>query len=214
VRRPPSTILRRSPSSRHAAATCSAISSPVLPSNAFSPCTISGIAFAQQWPVPGRFVCGTAVGLPFRDAVFDFVLCRDVLHHLEDPRQALRELRRVVRPGGQVWIVEPNGRNPLVAFLSLVRPHERGQLRNSIDSIRALVNEVFSRHRLEVRQPLPLSRVLLHYQFGWPGLGRTRAGAALLDGCESLLRAIWPHPWWAYIVVQAEREEPDRDPLK
>jgi hypothetical protein len=48
--------------------------------------------------------------------------------------------------------------------------------------------------------------MMFHYQFGWPDLGRTRAGAALFNGCDAVLRAIWPRPLWAYIVVQAERE--------
>src|SRR5262249_14849426 len=39
------------------------------------------LSFARAHGVPARFVCGDALTLPFRDAVFDTVLCRDVLHH-------------------------------------------------------------------------------------------------------------------------------------
>jgi SAM-dependent methyltransferase len=38
--------------------------------------------------------------LPFRDATFDKVLCTGVLMHLEDDLAAVRELVRVLRPGG------------------------------------------------------------------------------------------------------------------
>jgi SAM-dependent methyltransferase len=40
--------------------------------------------------------------LPVDDASFDLVLCTQVLEHADDPAQAVRELRRVVKPGGRV----------------------------------------------------------------------------------------------------------------
>jgi ubiquinone/menaquinone biosynthesis C-methylase UbiE len=42
--------------------------------------------------------------LPFDDAVFDLVMAIGVLHHLPDPRRALRSLARLVRPGGYIHI--------------------------------------------------------------------------------------------------------------
>lgn len=47
-----------------------------------------------------------ALRLPFRDASFDVVTMLDVLEHLSDDKQALCEVRRVLRPGGVfVWSV-------------------------------------------------------------------------------------------------------------
>ena len=40
--------------------------------------------------------------LPVEDGGFDLVLCTQVLEHADDPAQVVRELRRVVRPGGRV----------------------------------------------------------------------------------------------------------------
>src|SRR5581483_10532785 len=40
--------------------------------------------------------------LPVEDASFDLVLCTQVLEHADDPAQVVRELRRVVAPGGRV----------------------------------------------------------------------------------------------------------------
>ena len=45
--------------------------------------------------------------MPFDDASFDLITLLDVLEHIEDDRGALRELRRVARPGGVLLITVP-----------------------------------------------------------------------------------------------------------
>jgi methionine biosynthesis protein MetW len=49
-----------------------------------------------------------AAHLPYRDAAFDVVTCLDVLEHVLDPRHLLRELARVLRPGGVLVLTTPN----------------------------------------------------------------------------------------------------------
>lgn len=49
---------------------------------------------------------GDISGLPFADDEFDLVWCAHSLYSLPDPVAALREMRRVVRPGGTVAILE------------------------------------------------------------------------------------------------------------
>lgn len=46
-----------------------------------------------------------ATALPLRDGMADLVLAPHMLYHVPDPAAALRELRRVTRPGGRVVIV-------------------------------------------------------------------------------------------------------------
>lgn len=49
-----------------------------------------------------RLAVADVHGLPFDDDSFDVVHAHQVLQHVEDPVQALREMRRVCRPGGVV----------------------------------------------------------------------------------------------------------------
>ncbi len=185
----------------------------ILKSNRAVPRIVVGVdlferklVFANKQSVPGRFVCGDALVLPFQNAVFDLILCRDLLHHLEDRESCLRELRRVSKAGATIWIIEPNGKNPLIRLLALVRPHERGQLQNSIVSIKDLVACHFSRVEIDVRQPFPLYRAILHYQFGFPRLGFSRIFATAMDALERLFQAMFPRRWWAYIIAKVGKE--------
>jgi ubiquinone/menaquinone biosynthesis C-methylase UbiE len=49
---------------------------------------------------------GSATSLPFTDARFDRALAVNSLHHWPDAAQSLRELRRVLKPGGVLVIAE------------------------------------------------------------------------------------------------------------
>jgi len=46
--------------------------------------------------------------LPFDDGAFDIVLCVEGIEHVVDRHRTLRELRRVLRPGGRLVITTPN----------------------------------------------------------------------------------------------------------
>lgn len=53
---------------------------------------------------PGGYLCGDATMVPLAGRSFDRVLCFNVLPHLGDPRESLRELIRLVTPGGRLAI--------------------------------------------------------------------------------------------------------------
>lgn len=62
------------------------------------------------WNLPNMsrpHVLGDVQRLPFPDDSFDTVLCTEVLEHVPDPWGAVREIRRVLRPGGQALLTSP-----------------------------------------------------------------------------------------------------------
>ena len=56
----------------------------------------------------GRYARAAAEALPFPDRVFDVVYCLSTLEHVESVEAAVREMVRVLRPGGAVLLYAPN----------------------------------------------------------------------------------------------------------
>lgn len=73
-----------------------------------------------------RVTVQDASALAFPDASFDAALCLDVLHHVADLDATLAELERVVRPGGDVLVFEPNCMNPLLLAMCVLDRNEWG----------------------------------------------------------------------------------------
>ena len=51
-------------------------------------------------------MAGDVLDLPFDDASFDAIFASALLQHLPDPSAALREARRVARPGAVIGVVD------------------------------------------------------------------------------------------------------------
>ncbi len=58
-------------------------------------------------PGPGVDIVGSVYELPFKDNEFDIALCMVILEHLEEPKRAIAEINRVLKPGGKILVSVP-----------------------------------------------------------------------------------------------------------
>lgn len=61
-----------------------------------------------QLASPQALYCDLNQRLPFEDASFDYVACVEGIEHTENPSNAIRELARVLKPGGRLVLTTPN----------------------------------------------------------------------------------------------------------
>jgi len=68
---------------------------------------VKGYVNLDLFIVPGVDVAADAECLPFADSTFERVECDAVLEHVLRPEQLMREIRRVLAPGGYAHLVTP-----------------------------------------------------------------------------------------------------------
>ena len=56
---------------------------------------------------PGVDIVGSALDLPFEDETVDLIVTQEVLEHVPDPFLAMREIHRVLKPGGRAYVQLP-----------------------------------------------------------------------------------------------------------
>src|SRR5688500_10476366 len=135
------------------------------------------VAFCRQRHREGRFLVADArKPFPFLDDSYDCVLVRDLLHHLAEADMAhvLRESMRVLPPGGRLWIVEGNATNMLGCGFAMLFPHERCMLETRAPRLQRFVADTLPGHSITegMEEASNFFRLLYHYQFGFPALGR------------------------------------------
>jgi ubiquinone/menaquinone biosynthesis C-methylase UbiE len=101
-------------------------------------------ALAHETGVESRisFVRTDLEQLPLEDRSCDVALLLEIMLHLPDPRQVLRELARVLRPGG-LLVVTTNGANPLARLLHPSKGGANPASRSKL-AVATLVNELMT----------------------------------------------------------------------
>jgi SAM-dependent methyltransferase len=145
-----------------------------------------------------RLAAADAEALPFEDASFDLVYSWGVIHHTPDTTAAVREIRRVLRPGGRarvmiyhsasvtatlLWLRYALGRGrPFLSRADIAAEHleSPGTKLYSVPEARALFASFSD---VDARTVLSLSDLL-------EGAAGQRHGGALLTAA----RALWPRP--------------------
>jgi len=54
-----------------------------------------------------KFVCGSVVHIPFRNSLFDVIISSELLEHVSDIRNTVREFSRILRDDGRIIISVP-----------------------------------------------------------------------------------------------------------
>lgn len=98
---------------------------------------------------PRADVRADLAALPMTDASFDLILCSHVLEHVADDRAAMREMRRVLRPGGVALLQTPVNHDQPATFElpALSDPAERERLFSQPDHVRVYGPDI--RERLD-----------------------------------------------------------------
>jgi SAM-dependent methyltransferase len=102
-------------------------------------------------------VHGDAHSLPFADASFDLIVSCETIEHLPDVRAAIREMHRVTRPGGKLFLTTPNYSN-LTGLYELYARVRRGSPNGSTLRLSSVVS---ADSRLDTR------RGLEDFRSGW-----------------------------------------------
>jgi len=113
-------------------------------------------------------ICGVGERMPFLDESFDLIVCLWVLEHLDEPLATLREVRRVLRPGGHFIFLTPNVRHPLMVVNRLGKAVPRLQ--------RRLVPRIYGRSERDTFQ--------VRYRANTPTAVKNLASAAGLEVAE------------------------------
>jgi len=113
------------------------------------------------------FQQGFGDALPFADASFDRVLSSFMFHHLESAQKpaVLREVRRVLRPGGQLHLLDFGGAgHGLGAFLARLVHRAESLRANTDDALPTRMREVGFVEAAETEQRNSLFGALAYYR--------------------------------------------------
>ena len=86
-----------------------------------------------------------AMELEFPDNTFDIVYASNLLHHLPEPKMAIREMHRVLKPGGKACFWEPLKHNPVINVYRRMATKVRTEDETPLDiNIVKFVNSMYS----------------------------------------------------------------------
>ena len=87
--------------------------------------------------------------LPFEDNSYDFIICNHVLEHITDDHQAMKELYRIIKPGGTAILMVPFDENREITYEdpSITDPKERARAFGQYDHVRIYGRDYFDRLR-------------------------------------------------------------------
>ncbi len=113
------------------------------------------------------FVLGSATAMPFRDDEFDVVWSIWTLEHIPNPEQALREIRRVLKDNGLIYLRPAWNCSRYAAQGYSVRPY------SDLDSRGRLIKASIPSRTFLWALSLPQVRLVRYLQWQWSGTPST-----------------------------------------
>lgn len=119
----------------------------------YRPDADEGLEPLERYPHLQVRVSGDPRRLPFDDQSFDAVLSCGVLEHVEDPDASLEELRRVLVPGGTLYVYKlPNRSSYLEAIAKRAGLYYHGALEHDRVYDQRSASALLTRHRFSVQE--------------------------------------------------------------
>jgi SAM-dependent methyltransferase len=99
---------------------------------------VCGDLFTEGFEYPGHVQNMDIRQIPFSDDTFDLIICNHVLEHIPNDMDAMKELQRVLKIGGQAILQVPISKNSLVTFedFSITDPKQRLETFGQFDHVR------------------------------------------------------------------------------
>lgn len=158
--RRPARVLDVATGGGHTALALAAVAGVVVACDVTEPMLAAARRFvADRGAASVRWVAGDVAALPFDAGAFDLVTCRIAAHHFADPAAAMREVQRVLRPGGTFLLQDILGHDDAEAN-AFIREVERRRDPSHVRAYRAAEWKAFLRAAgLTVMEQTTLSRV-------------------------------------------------------
>lgn len=80
-------------------------------------------------------IVSSADDLPFEDGEMDYLLCSHILEHLIDPIAALKEWRRILKPGGKLYLSLPDHEELATMAIDVTHVHAY-----TVESVKTLLS--------------------------------------------------------------------------
>ncbi len=123
--------------------------------------------FAPGYTYPKHVLNINILNIPYSDHTFDLVICNHVLEHIPADMRAMKELKRVLKPGGSAILQVPISKNSLVTYedFSVTEPKQRVTVFGQSDHIRIYGQDYVNRLEesgFKVNR-INISREFIHY---------------------------------------------------
>ncbi|HAJ27466.1 MAG TPA: hypothetical protein DCG53_09535 [Syntrophus sp. (in: bacteria)] len=143
-------------------------------------------------------ICGSAFALPFKDKSFEMVCLPATLHHLFPLEDSLKEVIRVLVPGGVFYCMEPNYLHPQrFFFMRFTRLYQLYRKANDVP-----VHPLRLQKDLEKKNMTVLECRFVNIYFKEP---------SMLQKIQNLVanlmpNSVWSRYWLPWFILIAEKE--------